>query len=960
MIQLPQILTRDMQTQWDEFLDSIKKKDLTLPEDPDLMDTAKRVFCFSDFTAKQCTRNPELAIDLLQTRDLYRRYPTGEYDKILANQLQPADSQAMLESALRKIRQREMVRIAWRDLAGWADLSETMQDLSAFADACIEHCLSRLHHWESARYGTPVSADGTEQHLVVIGMGKLGAWELNFSSDIDLIFAYSDPGETRNSRSPISNDEFFLRLCRKLISVLSASGTDGRIFRVDTRLRPYGDSGALVMSFDAMENYYLQQGREWERYAWIKARVVAGDKTAGQRLLERLRPFVYRRYLDYGAFESLRGMKQSIALEVKRKDLKDNIKIGPGGIREIEFFGQMFQLIRGGVSPELQNPRIQNILQILVRNNYIPQSVHNQLQAAYLFLRNTENRLQECADLQTHKLPPDPVERMRIAASMGFSDVDSFDHQLMLHREHVHHHFNQLLAAENSGDARDPDREFLTRLTGIWQHGIRHENEKSVLEAAGFKDTGNVASLLNFLRNDSATRSLSREGRDRLDKLIPMILRQTGRSEQPELVLDRIIDLIKTIEQRTCYLSLLLENPTALIHLVKLAGASPLIVSFLRYHPVLLDELLDSRTLYSPPDKREIQTELRHRIRQIDPDDLEYQMETLRVFKQINTLRVAAADITNALPLMKVSDRLTYIAEAVLKEVLELSWRYLEQKHGRPICRPIYSDTERGFAVVAYGKLGGIELGYASDLDLLFLHSGVQELMTLGKDRPVYNTQFYTRLGQRFIHLMTAHTRAGILYETDMRLRPSGSSGILVSHIKSFENYQLEKAWTWEHQALVKARAITGDCRLAAQFEQIRKRILSRPRRIDPLRKKVLSMRLKMRKELLRSEPDQFDLKQGHGGMVDIEFLVQFLVLLNACRRSALTHWTDNVRLLDTLADTHILDKGQARFLKDAYLAYRSAAHRLSLQEKPARVNATQFADVSKEVTAIWEQFLRE
>ncbi|MDD4391934.1 MAG: bifunctional [glutamate--ammonia ligase]-adenylyl-L-tyrosine phosphorylase/[glutamate--ammonia-ligase] adenylyltransferase [Desulfobacterales bacterium] len=953
---LPEILNRDLQSKWKEFCEAVDKKGICLPDDPESNESLKRVFCFSDFVTKSCTRFPELASDLINSGDLDRVYPPDNYSHMIREKLSTVDDQLQLQTVLRKIRMREMTRIAWRDLSGRADLNEVMRDLSAFADACIEHALLRLYQWQCRTYGTPVSFDGSQGQLVVLGMGKLGACELNFSSDIDLIFAYPDAGETTGSAVPISNDEFFLKLCRKLITVLGTTTADGPMFRVDMRLRPYGDSGALAMSFEAMEDYYQWQGREWERYAWIKARVAAGDKAAGKRLLERLKPFVYRRYLDFGAFDSLRDMKHSIALEVKRKDLKDNIKLGPGGIREIEFFGQIFQLIRAGVTPELQILCIQSVLQILAREHYIPDQVYEELQDAYIFLRNTEHRLQEFSDLQTHKLPSDPAGRERIAASMGFDGFESFGKQLSHHRTRVQHHFNELLAGANSGNAEDPDRENLIRLSGIWHHGLKDESGEKVLTDAGFTDITVVTGLMDFLKNDSATRSLSREGRDRLDKLVPLILKQVGKVREPEAVLNQIVDLIKTIEQRTCYLALLLENPTALVHLVKLAGASHLIVSFLRQHPVLLDELLDPRSLYAPPGKQELQSELRRRLKQVPADDLEYQMETLRIFKQVNLLRVAAADITEALPLMKVSDHLSYIAEAVLDEVLELSWNHLIQKHGRPVCQPDDESAGNGFAVIAYGKLGGIELGYASDLDLVFLHSGVPGQATRGGDRPIDNTSFYARLGQRFIHILTAHTQAGILYETDMRLRPSGSAGILVSHIESFEAYQLETAWAWEHQALVKTRAITGDPRLTARFESIRKAVLSAPRDKSSLRKDVIDMRNRLGKELLVPDPDIFDLKQGPGGMVDIEFLVQYLVLLNACNHPELTRWTDNVRLLQTLASTKIMDPSTALFLRKAYLSYRSVAHRLSLQEKPARVEAGQFADVRKDITRIWKK----
>ncbi|MBW2201847.1 MAG: bifunctional [glutamate--ammonia ligase]-adenylyl-L-tyrosine phosphorylase/[glutamate--ammonia-ligase] adenylyltransferase [Deltaproteobacteria bacterium] len=849
---------------------------------------------------------------------------------------------------------REMVRIAWRDLAGWADLSETMADLSDFADACIGETLALLDKQACLNFGIPTGMNGTQQKLIVIGMGKLGARELNFSSDIDLILAYPDGGQTQDRNISISNEEFFIRLSRQLLKVIGQTTADGILFRVDLRLRPYGESGPLVMSFDNMEDYYQNQGREWERYAWIKARVVAGDQRQGVHLLERLKPFVYRRYLDFGTFDSLRAMKQSITLELKSKGMQDHIKLGPGGIREIEFLGQVFQLIRGGVSPVLQERNIQIVLRILAQENYIPSHVCEALIDAYIFLRNTEHRLQEFADQQTHTLPQDAVGRTRLAVCMGFSNWQSFAFQLEKHMETVHNHFNALLKTEDSGKQ---DGNFEIELAAVWQLLADTHQNKKVLSAAGYNTPDQVLHLLDHLQNDIETRTLGQEGRKRLDRLIPLVLKASGKSENPDMVIHRLVNLIKTIERRTCYLSLLLENPTVLTHLIKLANASPWIISFLARYPVLLDELLDPRNLYALLSRTELENNLRRRLARLPHQDLEQQMEELRIFKQINILRVAAADITGNVPLMKVSDHLTNLAETILCEVLELSWNHLVEKHGRPTCQLSGNMVERGFTVIAYGKLGGIELGYSSDIDLVFLHSGTDGY-TQGDSNPIDNAHFFARLGQRVIHILTAHMPAGILYETDMRLRPSGSSGLLVSHVESFKDYQINHAWTWEHQSLVRARSICGDPLVARRFEQIRQAVLARPRVKTKLREEIAGMRGRMRTERLYPEAEVFDLNQGRGGIIDIEFLVQYLVLLNSNECTELLQWTDNVRLLETLAKTGIIDGDTALFLKEAYLTYRSSAHRLSLQEKPARVERHHFHNLRENVKKIWSDLI--
>jgi glutamate-ammonia-ligase adenylyltransferase len=954
-INLPEALARDFKNRWLDFQQASKAAGISSSISSEILKGLERVFVFSDFVSTSCIRNPALLADLVDSGDLTRSYGQNDYHQKLQPLLSSVNDEETLSRLLRRYRRREFVRIAWRDLAGWADLLETVSDLSAFADACLNHSLDILYRWQCAQYGVPRGSDGSRQDLIILGLGKLGARELNFSSDVDLIFAYPKTGKTVGAAKSVGNDDFFSRLCRRLIKVIGQPTTDGYVFRVDLRLRPFGESGPLCLDFDAMEQYYQQQGREWERYAWIKARCVAGNSDAGALLLKRLHPFIYRRYLDYSAFESLREMKQMIALEVKRKAMENNIKLGPGGIREIEFFGQIFQLIRGGVSPALQSTGILDVLKALADEHHIAQHVCRELTDAYVFLRNIENRLQAFSDQQTHQLPTAESGKLRLAASMGLTDVGSFYSILKKHREIVHSHFQMLLEPSEIDNRQkgldDP-------LEGIWQNLRGGQQAKEILVAAGYRQPDEVLKLLDYLRNDPETRALSPRGRQRLDKLLPRILKEIGVCGNPLITLGRVTDLIKTIERRTSYLALLLENPTALTHLVKLSDASPWIASFLARHPVLLDELLDPRTLYLPPDKTDLKAALAQRMAQVPIEDLEYQIEQLCIFKQINVLRVAAADVTGILPLMRVSDYLTEIATTILTKVVELAYNHLVIKHGTPVCRLGNSVCEKGFAVIAYGKLGGLELGYSSDLDLVFLHAGTAE-QTRGGKRTVDSAQFFNRLGQRVIHILTSYTRAGKAYEIDMRLRPSGSSGILVSHIEAFGDYQLKEAWTWEHQALIKARPVCGDEILSRRFETIREQILSLPRTQTVLRTEVVDMREKMRDELLKSQPGIFDLKQDSGAMVDIEFLVQYLVLLHSHRYQPLVKWTDNVRLIQTLIETEVLDEYTAHLLKHAYLIYRAAAHQLSLQEKPARVPHKKFYRLQQRVEEIWQNIFK-
>ena len=944
-------LAEKAEYKWQAFLKAGEAYGITIPEGAEFRHTAQRVFAFSDFVSETCIRHPDLLADLVHSGDLERRYPADEYGKTLTALLTGIEEEAALEKRLRHFRRREMVRIAWCDLCGLSDLFATMADLTALAEAVVDQTQALLYHWLCATHGVPTGPDGLQQELVVVGMGKLGGEELNFSSDIDLIFAYPQNGETVGASLSISNEEFFMRLCRRLLQAIGKVTADGFVFRVDVRLRPFGDNGPLAMSFDAMEHYYQQQGREWERYALIKARIVAGDKRAGEMLLQRLNPFVYRRYLDFGAFESLRDMKQRISLEVSRQETTDNIKLGRGGIREIEFFGQVFQLIRGGINPSLQERGILKILSILGEANTVPRTVSIALQNAYVFLRNLEHRLQEFSDKQTHRIPAETSEKQRLALSMGYEDPLEWNRQLETQREIVHKHFSLLLESKS---AQETDEEH--ELSALWLGMLKENRRERLLTDLGYEPPASALQILAHLQAELVQQPLAKEGRQRLDKLMPLLLKAAGTSSAPLITLERISGLIKAINGRASYLALLLENPSILDHLVKLSSASSLIAAFLAHHPVLLDELLDPRTLYAPPKKKELERELRFRFEQM-PEDLEYQMEALRIFKQVNVLRVAAADVTEVLPLMRVSDHLSDIATIVIAKVLELTWHHLVAKHGRPPGTVNDASNGRGFAVVAYGKLGGLELGYGSDLDLVFLHSGTEGL-TIGGPHPIDNRQFYARLGQRVIHILTSHTRAGILYETDMRLRPSGSSGVLVSHIEGFGEYQMKEAWTWEHQALIRARAVGGDYRLCHHFERIRKDVLTCPRDPDKLRVEVLEMRRRMRRELLKPLSGVFDIKQDTGGIVDIEFLVQYLVLRHASDHPELLEWTDNVRLIHTLIDSGVIQEYDAHLLKHAYLIYRAVAHKLSLQEEPARVPVERFSRLRQKVEELWKFFI--
>ena len=952
---IPEVLHDDLNSKLEKLQTALAAKKLSLPDEVSFDEALRQSFSCSEYITNSCVRDPAMLLEMVADGDLYRSYQEDEYGQKLKELLADATTDDKLGNILRKYRNREMVRIAWRELSGWSRFEEIYRELSELAETCIDETFSLLFDWHCQRFGIPQNNAGQEQKIVVLGMGKLGAGELNYSSDIDLIFTYPEMGSTVGGKQSVTNEEFFVSLCQKFLKIFGSKGIEGIIFRVDMRLRPFGESGPLAMSFNATEEYYQRHGSEWERYAFIKAKTVAGDKYAGAKFLERLQPFIYRRYLDYGVYESLREMKKKISREVEKKGYQDNIKLGAGGIREIEFFGQIFQLARGGVEAELRARPILTILTTLAEKDYISQQTWEQLTEAYYFLRRTENRLQEFRDQQIHHLPVDKQQQVSLATSMGFDSWNKFKEQLTYHTDHVHAHFNELLVNQAEEDSEEGAE---NELLAVWMGQADDETADKLLRNAGYQAPEEMVRLISALREDNATLSLSPLGRGRLDKLMPQVLLKVGGSNEPELVFKRVSDLIKTIEQRTNYIALMLENPNVLTHLIKLSQASPWITSFLARHPLLLDELIDHRTLGVPPDKEKSKEQLDQKLRQVADGDPELQLDELIIFKNINTLHVAAADISGLYPLMKVSDYLSETAETVLEEVFELSWNYCIDRYGKPVSNLEGKDCEMGFAVVAYGKLGGIELGYASDLDLVFLHVGANE-PTSGGDSAIDSPQFYTRLGQRIVHLLTAHTRAGRLYEIDMRLRPSGNSGILVSNAEAFRDYQLTEAWTWEHQAVLKARVICGDPAVGDFFNRTRNEIITKPRIKSELKEEIRSMRDRMLKEHVKPGDDGFNLKRGKGGIVDIEFLVQYLVLLNASQHESLAMWTDNVRLLETLDNLGILDKHATGFLKETYLIYRAEVHRLSLQEKPAVVSGEDFIYLQNRIQEIWDSHFK-
>jgi glutamate-ammonia-ligase adenylyltransferase len=843
----------------------------------------------------------------------------------------PCADEAALHQRLRQLRQRVWLVATARDLAGDADLAEVMATWSALAEVCIAAALDFHHAQLAARHGEPRDAHGLPQRMVVVGMGKLGGGELNVSSDIDLIYLYPDEGDTAAddpaaSVRPFSNHEFFIRLGRRLAAALSENTADGYVFRVDLRLRPWGDSGPLAMGFEMLEDYLVAQGRPWERYAWIKARPLTGARH--DELAEIVRPFVFRKYLDFGAFAAIRDLHVQIRREVARREMAHNVKLGPGGIREIEFTAQVFQLIRGGRIAALQQRPTLTVLSELAKSGLMTTDAQQELAAAYDFLRRLEHRIQYLDDAQTQLLPDDAESQAMLAEAMDFADYAALLTALDRHRNKVTRHFEQVFAAPQTDQMSHP-------LTAVCCGTADAATAHALLENAGYDDPQRVLATLDALHQASAR--LPESTQLRLNALLPPALEVIGSQREPLATLERFAALVQAISRRSTYLALLAEYPAALRQLVRLLAASPWAAQMITRQPQLLDELIAPQSLLSVPDWAQLAAQLRDEL-DAHPGDTEAQMDALRRFKQVQTLRLLAQDVAGRLTLEALSDHLSYLADTLLAETLARCWAGLKTRH---------RDAPR-FAVVGYGKLGGKELGYASDLDLVFLYD----------DEDARAQEVYARLAQRINTWLGTLTPAGILYETDLRLRPDGASGLLVSSTDAFRDYQLHHAWVWEHQALTRARFVCGDAAIGATFEALRREVLALPRDAAKLREEVLAMREKMRAGHV-NDSDLFDLKHDAGGIVDVEFCVQYLVLRHCVTHPGLADNVGNIALLKRAGAAGLISADLAAAAADAYRELRRQQHAIKLAGAAyARVPALAVESARAAVRALWSQVL--
>jgi glutamate-ammonia-ligase adenylyltransferase len=845
-------------------------------------------------------------------------------DLLLAPLRQAFGDDEAVKAALRRLRHRAMAHIALRDLCGLASLSEVVESMTMLADVTTNFALDHYHRQLAASYGEPLDREGRPQRLLIIGMGKLGGRELNVSSDVDYIFVYPEEGDTAGPKS-IENYDFFTRLGKRVIAALGELTADGQVFRVDMRLRPNGDSGPLVCSLDALENYFITQGREWERYAWIKSRVMnAGANAEGDALggwmeaLRRIsRPFVFRKYLDFGAINAMRDLHAQIRREVARKDMADHVKLGPGGIREIEFIAQVFQLIRGGRDPALQIRPTLSVLKLLVERQLLPAETEHDLREAYIFLRRLEHRLQYVEDKQTHMLPEDAAGRASVARSMNFTDWPAMLGVLNGHRERVSRHFEAVFS--------DP----------LW---LGQHDEETAIEALGelgYRQPRDAIARLAELRASARYLQLPATNRSRLDAVGPRLIEAAGATGDPDTTLLRGLQFLESIARRGAYLALLQQYPLALRRVADMICASNWAADYLNRHPLLLDELLDPRLYDSATDWTGFRDNLRHNLAD-HAGDTEREMDILREMHHAQVFRLLAQDLAGLQTIEKLSDHLTELADTLVQETLPLVWQSVKKRH---------CETPK-FAIIGYGKMGGKELGYASDLDLVYLY----------EDSDPDAEENYTRLGQRLNTWLSSQTPAGILFETDLRLRPNGDAGLLAVSVNSFREYQLNNAWVWEHQALTRARFCAGDPAVGARFEDIRCEILRQPRELAKLREEVVTMRQKMYDAHASKSDTHFGLKHDPGGIIDVEFIVQYLVLGHAHRHASLTGNLGNIALLRMAGELGLIDPAQAAAAGNAYREYRRLQHARRLSATPkAPVERDQVETHIAAVRALWQ-----
>jgi glutamate-ammonia-ligase adenylyltransferase len=907
--------------------------------DPGAIRKIEQLAIASPYALNQLQRNSDwmpdlLALDGFSLDDEIMRFEADQ--KIDLDQL---------KRSLRQYRHRKMVEIIYLDVVDDISVEQSLAFLSELADQLITTALDACYRHLSDKHGLPEHADGQPMQLNVIAMGKLGGGELNFSSDIDLICCYTADGEL-SGYGRLSYQEFFTRLVRLLSQVLSDNTADGFVYRVDLRLRPWGDSGPVVLSHSAIEHYYQLHGREWEQYAMVKARVLSGNAEERRHLDAIIKPFVYRKYHDYRVFEGLAALKDKIDHQARARGMRDNLKVGQGGIREIEFFVQAFQILKGGRNRRLQSTSILACFDSLARENIVDAETLRQLREAYCFLRRLENRIQMFDDRQTHDLPKQAGQRARIASQLGYDSWDDLALELQRQRQRVDRCFNELFKREDAARTE-------IIIDDSFEDDDIDERQWPFITEAGLSEADEISRHLNRFIRSKAWGFMSARAKQRFNTLLPELIETIGRHQDQAALFAAFMRLFSSIAGRSVYFELLYQNSALLERLGLLFSQSAWIADEVARYPILLENLIQSggRERF---DRGLLQQRLQNQLANVE-GDVELELDTLRLFKRDQTLVIASAELAGEIDSREVGRYLSDLAEVVLDCVLQLASNVLQAKHGLPRCSEDGNRREAEFAIIGYGKLGGRELHYQSDLDVIFLHDSRGDEQVTDGPGQIDNSQYFARLAQKVISMTSVLTASGKLYEIDSRLRPEGSSGLLVSASHAYLRYQLENAWTWEHQALIRARWLAGGRRLEQEFNAIREEVLRTPRDPAQLARDIVDMRERIYRSKRPPEGERLNLKHSRGCMVDIEFMVQYWVLAHANSIGSGRLYSDNIALLDELFRLNLITRSQSK-LVDVYQTYHRLLHESVLHNESAEIDAELIADEVNLVTRCWNE----
>ena len=922
---------------WEQLQQLLQQQQIN---DPAFIESLQRLALGSNYAVTQLTRHPEFIAPLQHCR---------EFDlapQQLASALQDIVDPQQIKQQLRRFRHHKLVQIIYLDICRQATVQSTLQHLSDLADLLIRQALERAQSILSAKHGQPLDHLGEPMQLNIIGMGKLGGGELNFSSDIDLICSYSEEGQLKGF-GQLSHAQYFTQLVKLFKQLLNDSTVDGFVYRVDLRLRPWGDSGPVVISHSAFEHYYQLHGREWEQYAMVKARVITGSESDKQHLQSIIRPFVYRRYHDYRVFDGLAQLKHKIDLQARRKKARCNIKIGQGGIREIEFFVQAFQILKGGRNHHLQTPSIYRALKVLSEQEVTERQTLIEMRESYDFLRMLENRIQMLNDQQTHELPDNPNLLQRISRLMGFADWPALEQDLGRHQQRVNHIFSRLFSQR---DEQQPGGE--TQQLNLDELGDKQHLE--AIRAVGFEQPELIHQQLQEFYRSKALLYMSDKAKKRFRVFYPELLKLVAGHPQQQVLLDKMLALLSSISGRSVYFELLYQNIPLLMKLVDLFDSSSWIANEVTRHPFLLESLLYPEQLSQRFDQAMLRQSLQIQLDNVS-GDVEMELDTLRQFKRAHTIEIATAEIAAEIDTSEVSLYLSRLAQILLQAIYDLSWQELTSEYGEPRCIIDDQALTPGMGIIAYGKLGGYELHYQSDLDIIFLHDSAGSQQQTSGTRSIDNATFFSRLAQKIISKITLLTAAGKLYEIDTRLRPDGASGMLVSSITAFEQYQKEKAWVWEHQAIIRARFIAGHRSIESEFDTIRSQVISLPREEPGLKQAVIEMREKIYQAKNPPETEMIDIKHSRGGLVDIEFMVQYWVLRHANKFASLTQTTDNIGLISELHDLGLIPLEYLQ-LAEIYQTFHKWLHTQVLQNQSAELPLDKVHDEVDMVRACWNK----